>query len=317
MHDLSILLLLVATPGLVILLALGIYYVSIPHIDAQTSHPAEALAEVAPDTLEQFTQNTLEQIAAISKVLHSATSPAAHVDKPVDTYETTGAQTHTTAPGSSIDPTRDAAFDEDIAKLVANMREMAALTASLQDKKQFLDLTTSTPVLVADNTVPISCYLSFTLRDESFAVSTLNVCGVVEATQLITQPNLSTRLRRAIKLRGALVPVIDLGAYLGGEPIKIGRGASIVILEVTIDDRMQMIGVVVDEVGKVEKIHSREIESLISIDDKIYNDFTLGTITVDNHAITLLDIERGLLAGEFVGLRSTTRSQALENISRR
>jgi purine-binding chemotaxis protein CheW len=287
MHDLSFWLLLAAAPGTVMLVALGIHYRSNSRIDAKAIPPFEPLVEMEFDGMGPFTRNTIEE---------------------------TGAQTNLPVLGSEA--TRNVALDKDLAELVANMREMATLTARLNDKKQSLEHTTLPPVLAADNTRPNRCYLSFTLRDQPFAVSTSSVCGVIEATQLITRPNLPTKLRRAIKLRGALVPVIDLGVYLGGQPIKIGRSTNIVILEVTIDEGMQTIGVVVDAVGKVEEIPPREIEPREAFDSKVHNDFTLGTITVNNHTLTLLDIGRGLLANEFVVLRSTARSQTQENTSR-
>ncbi|WP_213941782.1 chemotaxis protein CheW [Pseudomonas sp. dw_612] len=309
MHDLSFWLLLAATPGAAMLVVLGIHYLKTPHNDTKAISPVAPLVEMESCGLEQFTRQTIEQITAISSALSDCATAAKHVapqDPPA----------HPSTLGGSVETTRNDVLDKDLAVLVANMREMAALTARLHDERQHLVPRTVTPVLVADSAKKNRCYLSFTLREEQFAVRTLSVCGVVEASQLITKASMPPKLRRAIKLGGALVPVIDLGVYLGGQPIEIGRRTSIVILEVTLDERAQMIGVVVDSVGKVEEIPPSGVESREAFDSEIHKDFTVGTITVNNHTVTLLDIGRGLLTHEFVAGRAATPSQAQENISR-
>lgn len=216
---------------------------------------------------------------------------------------------------SAIEATRHVIRDKALTELVAKIRIMAELTSRLHDKRQILNHIPIGPLSASDNTTPHKHYLSFTFGDEQLAVSTLSICGVVEATQLITESSMPSKLRRAIRLRDALVPVIDLGAQLGGQPIEIGWGTSIIILEVTSRDRLQMIGVVVHAVGKVLEILPEEIDPAAASDSKIRNDFTLGTVTVNNHRVTLLDIGRGLLANEFIVLRSVAQSVAQENIS--
>jgi chemotaxis signal transduction protein len=350
MHNLSFWLLLAVALGIVMLVALGIHYRGNPRINAKPSAPIEPLAEVEPDELERLKRNAIEQLSVISAVLRSSTATTLiaeqtsgqaassatgralpslqdrdesqdsaiateHFDKPVDTREETGSRPSLPALGSAIGAPRNFTRDKDLADLANKMCQLTELASHMLEKRQILARTTIDPLLAADNTTPNGHYLSFTLDGEPFAVSMLSVYAIVEATQLITQPSLSPKLRRAIRLRNTLVPVIDLGVHLGGQPIKIGWSTSIVILEVTIGDRMQMIGVVVDTVGKVLEISPVEIEPPAVSDSKIRNDFTLGTVTVNNHTVTLLDIVRGLSANEFVVLRSAAQSVAQENLS--
>lgn len=350
MSDLSFWLWLAIGSCIVMLVALGIHCRGNPRINAKPSAPIEPLAEVEPDELERLKRNTIEQLNVISAVLSSSTATTSkaeqisgqaasratgralrslqdsdgsrdsaiateHFDKPVDTREETVFQTHLPELGSAIEATRHVTRDKTLTELAAKMRIMAELASRLHDKRQALNHIPVGPLSASDNTTPNRHYLSFTLGDEPFAVSTLSVYAIVEASQLITKPSMPPKLRRAIRLRNALVPVIDLGAHLGGQPIKIGWSTNIIILEVTSGDRMQMIGVVVNAVGKVLEILPEEIELPPASDSKIRNDFTLGTVLVNNHTVTLLDIERGLSANEFVVLRSAARSVAQENSS--
>lgn len=348
MHNLAFWLLAV-TPGIVMLVVLGIHYRGNPRVNAKPSAPTEPLAEVEPDELERLKRNAIEQLNVISAVLRSSTATTLiaeqtsgqaassatgqallslqdcdgsqdsaiateRFDKPVDTREETVSQTNLLELSSVIEATRHVTRDKALTELAAKMRIMAELTSRLHEKRQTLNHIPIGPLSASDNTTPNRHYLSFTLGDERFAVSTLSVYAIVEASQLISKPSMPTKLRRAIRLRNALVPVIDLGAHLGGQPIKIGWSTSIVILEVSSGDRMQMIGVVVDAVGKVLEIPPVEIEPPAASASKIRNDFTLGTVTVNNHTVNLLDIGRGLSANEFVVLRSTAQLVARENM---
>jgi chemotaxis signal transduction protein len=342
---LVVLLSLVVAPGIVMLVALGIRYRRNTRINAKPSTPIEPLAEVEPDGLEQLKRDAIEQLNVISAVLRSSTATtliaeqtsgqaassargralpslqdrdgsqdsaivSKHFDKPVDAREETGSPSNLLVPDSAIGATRNLGLDKDFTELAANMLKLAGLTSRLFDKRQALRHTAIGPLLAANGH-----YLTFALGNEPFALSTLNVYAIVEASQLITKPSMLPKLRRAIRLRNSLVPVIDLGAHLGGQPIKIGGSTSIVILEVTNGDRMQMIGVVVDAVGKVLEISPVEIAPPAASDSKIRNDFTLGTVSINNHTVTLLDIGRGLSANESVVLHSAAQSVAQENIS--
>jgi purine-binding chemotaxis protein CheW len=346
---LVVLLSLVVAPGIVMLVALGIRYRRNTRIDAKSSAPVKPLTEVEPDELEQLKRNTIEQLNVIAAVLRSSAATTLiaeqasgqgassatgrglpslqgldgsqdsaiateHFDKPFDAREETGSRPNLSVPGSAIGTTRNLSCDKDFTELAARMLKLARLTSRLVDKRQPLRHAAIGPLLATDNKTLNRHYLSFALGNEPFALSTLSVYAIVEASQLITKPSMPSQLRRAIRLGNTLVPVIDLCAHLHGQPIKIGWSTSIVILEVTIGDRLQMIGMVVNAVDKVLDILPEEIEPPAASDSKIRNDFTAGTVMVNNHRVTLLDIERGLLANELVVLRSAARSVAQENI---
>ncbi|WP_454835451.1 chemotaxis protein CheW [Pseudomonas lini] len=295
--DLSLWLFVALAPGLVVLVALGIRYRGNPRIDIQASAPIEPLVEVEPDNLERINRHAIEQLSAISEVLRSSTATAIKpVDKPASRF-------HLSVPGVTISEAADATRDKNLTELADKMCHLTRLASHMLDKRQALVGTAIGSLSAADTTTPNRHYLSFTLGGEPFAVSTSGVYAIVEATQLITGKGMSPRFRRAIRLRNALVPVIDLGAHFGGRPIEIGPSTSIVILEVICGERMQMIGVVVDAVGKVLEIPSVDVEPAAASDSRIRNDFILGTVTINNHGVTLLDIERGFSANEFVVLR--------------
>jgi len=339
--DLSFWLLVTVAPAIVMLVALGIRHLGGSRIDDEPDIAAKPLVDAEPDKQAQFMQDTIEQLNGIYAALRdtipesgqaassatgralpsrqdcdggrgSATSTG-HIDKPVDTREETASQTNLMVLSSAIEATRSVTRAKTLSKLADNMSKLSELANRLQEQRRALSRNTTAPSLtLEDSASPAESrhYLSFALGDEQFAISTLSIHGVVEATQLIAEPSMPPKVRKAIKLHGALVPVIDLGAHLGGQPIEIGWSTRIILLEVTSRERLQVIGVVVDTVGKVLEIAPADIQPPTASDSQIRNDFALGTVTLDSRPITLLDIGRGLSAHELVALRSA----AQENI---
>jgi len=344
-HLLSFLLVLAVAPGIVMFVALGIRYLGRSRIDDEPGSAAEQLGETEPGELARFMRDTIEQLNGIAVELRN-TIPDAEQARGQEISNTTGLPLHSardderrsgatvteeriaervgtldesppqTDPlplGSAIEAMRSVTHDKALAQLAIKMRKLTELASRMEDERLALERNAMDPQPAANGPEPSRHYLTFTLGDEQFAVSTLSVHCVVEAMQLIAEPSMPPKIRKAIRLSGALVPVIDLGARFGGQTIEIGWNTRIVILEVTGGGRSQLIGLVVDAVGKVLEIHPTDIEPPAASDNRIRDDFTLGTATADNRPVTLLDIGRGFSANELIMLRSAARSTKQEN----
>ncbi|WP_454835434.1 chemotaxis protein CheW [Pseudomonas lini] len=303
--DLSFWICLAVVFGVVILVTLIIHYWSYPRIDAKPSPSIEPWTEVASDELEGFQRSTTEQLSDVSAVLSSSTVTALKVEQ-------ISSQAIRTAVGQTLPSATRA---KDAAQIAGKLQYLTDLTYQMLEKKQTLRRTTVDPLLIANKTAPNRLYLCFTLDDESFAVSMWSVHAVVEAAQLVTKPGLSPQFRRAIRLGRALVPVIDLGAHLYGQPGRIGAHTKIAVLEVTVGDRLHKVGVVVDAVGAILEIPSIEIEPTVSFDSKVGIEFTFGTITFNSQRVTLLAVGQGSSSNESVVLRSLTRSAEQNGLS--
>ncbi|WP_448091831.1 chemotaxis protein CheW [Pseudomonas lini] len=151
----------------------------------------------------------------------------------------------------------------------------------------------------ASYTVKIRRYLPFFLGDELFAVSIHNVKEVVEANKLIIEPDRPWKTRRAINLKGKVVPVIDLSKHFGGEAIEVSQSSLIVILMWNHGDYQRIIGIMVDAICKVLDFSSSSIEPSVVSRADVRSGLTIGTIEVESCSITLLDISRGLFMGIF------------------
>nr|WP_288913932.1 chemotaxis protein CheW [uncultured Pseudomonas sp.] len=148
--------------------------------------------------------------------------------------------------------------------------------------------------LAADQPIPGNYYLSLVVAGEMFAVSALNVCALVEASQFISESSTTSSLRRAIRWRDTLVPVIVLSQHLVERPLESSWSSCVVILELIRDDSRQRVGAMVDAVGKVLEIHPADIEPPVTDDSQACSDVLLGMATVGQHRVGLLHVERGL-----------------------
>src|SRR5512140_178003 len=75
-------------------------------------------------------------------------------------------------------------------------------------------------------------YLTFMLNSEVFAIGILRIKEIIEYGNLTEVPRMPDFIRGVINLRGAVVPVIDLGSRFGKPASTVSRRTCIVIIEV-------------------------------------------------------------------------------------
>ncbi|TWI54856.1 purine-binding chemotaxis protein CheW [Pseudomonas duriflava] len=139
-------------------------------------------------------------------------------------------------------------------------------------------------------------YLTFSLNNEMFAVSTTCVREIIEYGPVTTMPMMPRSIRGVINLRGAAVPVLDLGVRFSGVPTEASRRSCIVMLELSVEGRQQVFGIIVDAVNEVLEIAQEAIEPTPRFGTHIRTDFILGMAKRDNGFVILLNIDQVLNA---------------------
>jgi purine-binding chemotaxis protein CheW len=147
-------------------------------------------------------------------------------------------------------------------------------------------------------------YLTFMLGGDIFAIGILAIKEIIEYGQLTEVPRMPPSIRGVINLRGAVVPVIDLGARFGKRSTEIGKRTCIVIIEMEGSEEgdTQVIGVMVDAVNEVLDIPLSEIEPAPNFGAKIRADFIQGMGKVDGKFVILLNANRVLSVNEMAEL---------------
>ncbi len=101
------------------------------------------------------------------------------------------------------------------------------------------------------NIVGGTSYLTFSLNEVRFAVDVKNVREVLKYSPMTRLPGGEDFSQGIINLRGACIPVVDLGLVLGMAVPPIGETAAIIVLEVAKGDEVFLAGAVVDAVHGV------------------------------------------------------------------
>ncbi len=146
--------------------------------------------------------------------------------------------------------------------------------------------------------VPAGQYLTFMLGGEAYAIGILAIKEIIENGQMTRVPMMPEFIRGVINLRGAVVPVIDLGVRFDAQATAMGKRTCIVILEVENDGEAHDVGILVDAVNEVMDIAAADVEPAPAFGTRIRTDFIAGMGKVDEKFVVILDPARVLSVNE-------------------
>lgn len=137
-------------------------------------------------------------------------------------------------------------------------------------------------------------FLTCRLADETYGVDILQVQEIREIEHVTRVPHVSRYVRGVINLRGAIVPVVDLGLMFGfPEPINL-EAASAIVLDV---DR-RLVGLIVSSVSDVVGLTEEEIRPAPDLGERAIAQALVGIGTrhdaqgrEEGGSILLLDVE--------------------------
>lgn len=149
-------------------------------------------------------------------------------------------------------------------------------------------------------------YLTFVLREESYAIGILQIKEIIEFAGVSSMPLMPPYVRGVINLRGAVVPVLDLSARFGRQPTEATRRTCIVIVELVHAGRREDIGVIVDAVNEVLEIPASDIEPAPTFGMCVRSEFIRGMGKVAGKLVIILDTDHVLSAAEIdtIGARA-------------
>jgi len=153
-------------------------------------------------------------------------------------------------------------------------------------------------------------FLTFMLGGEMFAMGILAIKEIIEYSTLTEVPMMPASIRGVINLRGAVVPVVDLSVRFGRPSVAVTKRTCIVIVEVTLNDARQDVGVVVDAVNEVLEIGQEDIEPAPTFGTRIRTDFIQGMGKVNNRFVILLDVNQVLSLNELAEITEQAEAPA-------
>lgn len=155
-----------------------------------------------------------------------------------------------------------------------------------------------------------SQYLTFMLAGETYAIGILAIKEIIEHGNVTRVPMMPAFIRGVINLRGAVVPVIDLGVRFGSGATQVARRTCIVIVEVENEGESQDVGILVDAVNEVVDIAGANIEPAPDFGTRISTEFIAGMARIGNKFVIILQPTRVLSVDEIAVLAQSGASSA-------
>lgn len=141
-------------------------------------------------------------------------------------------------------------------------------------------------------------YLTFLIDGDEYAVSILRVREIIEYESVTHVPTTPPHVRGVIDLRGAVLPVIDLGAKFGKSASAPARTTCIIVVETKLNDAMVVVGVIADAVSEVIELADEQIEAAPALGTNIRVDFLVGMARLDGRLALVLNPDRILSPAE-------------------
>jgi purine-binding chemotaxis protein CheW len=135
-------------------------------------------------------------------------------------------------------------------------------------------------------------YLTFFIHSEEYAVSILRVREIIEYESVTHVPTTPAHVRGVIDLRGAVLPVIDLGAKFGKPESAPARTTCIIVVETKLQEENVIVGVIADAVSEVIELADTQIEPAPALGTNIRVDFLVGMALLDGRLALVLNPDR-------------------------
>lgn len=135
-----------------------------------------------------------------------------------------------------------------------------------------------------------SQFLSFNIGGEEFAVNILSVQEIRGWERPTFLPNSPVYIKGVLNLRGTIVPVMDLRNRFRFKGATYLDTTVIIILKIKGGEKEKLMGCVVDGVSDVFNMEESEISQVPDYASGVDSRFTAGVMTVDDHAVTLLEL---------------------------
>jgi purine-binding chemotaxis protein CheW len=149
-------------------------------------------------------------------------------------------------------------------------------------------------------------YLTFYLNEEEYAIDVYQIREILELTNITKIPCTYDYMRGVINLRGSVVPVIDMHMKFGLQNSKETVNSCIIVMEVKIEDKFVVLGVLADSVEEVIDLEPENIEPAPKIGTKVKSEFIKGMGRHDDRFLILLDMNRVFSENELVQMEDAT-----------
>jgi purine-binding chemotaxis protein CheW len=137
-------------------------------------------------------------------------------------------------------------------------------------------------------------WVTFGLAGETFSLPVSHVQEILRVNTITKVPHAPDPVRGVTNKRGQVLPVVDLRRGLGLTEIEPGPRSRILVVE----SRKRLLGLLVDEVHKVVRIVTSQVQPPPSDVLTEQSDYILGVTNLDENLVILLEVDRVLTIKE-------------------
>ena len=141
-------------------------------------------------------------------------------------------------------------------------------------------------------------YLTFQLGEEIYGLEILKVQEIIGMMTITRVPRTPDFTRGVINLRGKVIPVVELRKKFGLDAVEDTEKTCIIVVQITLNDSLLPMGLLVDEVSEVLDVSSDQLEPAPHFGGSVNIDFILGIGKVDERVVMLLDVDKALSVDE-------------------
>ena len=129
-------------------------------------------------------------------------------------------------------------------------------------------------------------FLCFTLGDEEYGVDLHLINQIVKPPPVTWVPNAESYVLGVVSIRGAVVTLVDLRRVMGRGETEWLKNNRVLI----VNRGDEQVGLLVDSVTQVRRLHVRDLEADVTIDEGLYHDHVLFIARPETEAEKLLVI---------------------------
>ncbi len=130
-------------------------------------------------------------------------------------------------------------------------------------------------------------FLTCRLDDESYGIDILRVQEIRQVDLVTRVPHVASFTRGVINLRGAIVPIVDLGLMFGfPKPIALDQASAIILTS-----GQRLVGLIVSGVSDVIGLAEDEIRPAPNLGARVIGGAIAGIGVTEGGSVLLLDVD--------------------------
>ncbi|HKR89587.1 MAG TPA: chemotaxis protein CheW [Phenylobacterium sp.] len=132
--------------------------------------------------------------------------------------------------------------------------------------------------------------ISFRIGEQEFCVDIMEVREIRGWTPATALPQAPPFVRGVINLRGAVLPIVDLGARLGLGAADPTARHVIIVAQV----QNQIVGLLVDAVSDILTVTDQDIQPTPDVASEMVRNFVRGLLAIEGRMVSFISLDRVL-----------------------